>query len=539
RLPESETVVEGPVVTGGNIVGTNEVVGGLLFRITEPTATITVPVFDDGPNEGEEDLTFTLQNGEGYEVNSSASSVSVNINDGGETAIYEVESGVTSVSLDLPLLEAAGITLLGADSQATPFSEDFQVGFEITPATDLRFAPAPFTPAGGTIEHSGTITLGLGEAQATIGNFSIGIDPTRASDKASGFFLADTLEDPLGLGVLFDISAPGVLSVAGEDLKISNADLLVAPELANALGQSDLAGADIGDARVDASVDTVPEVTFSADKTTLVESNQDFIELSFNVDGRIPAEGLPVSIKVNTTDPSKLFFVDFSAGDFEFESGTPNVQDPGNIWEFKGADDGTDSGLKIVKDDDIFAIVEPPYDTINLILTENTASIRLPILDDVITEEDETVTFTLEESDSYRVPATNAPITVTLKDGDPSVADGPTVSLSANATNVIEGQEITFTIDLDQAPPTDGVRILIDSDIVASTGEFDVERPTVDTDGDGVGDTRFVEGVTLTGVADPFSLQPNEDGSGFFVTVTEQQATLTLFYHFRERINSG
>ena len=250
--------------------------------------------------------------------------------------------------------------------------------------------------------------------------------------------------------------------------------------------------------------------------------------MRFNVDGRIPAEGLPVSIKVNTTDPSNLFFVDFSAGDFEFESGTPNVQDPGNIWELKGADDGTDSGLAIVKNDDIFAIVEPPYDTINLILTENTASIRLPILDDTITEANETVTFTLEAGDGYTVADTNAPITVTLRDGDPVGGDGPTVSLSANATKVVEGQEITFTIDLDEAPSEDGVRVLIDSDIVGSTGEFAVSRPRVDTDGDGVGDTRFVEGVTLTGVADPFSLQPNEDGSGFFVTVTEQQATLKV-----------
>ena len=271
-----------------------------------------------------------------------------------------------------------------------------------------------------------------------------------------------------------------------------------------------------------------PVVSFTATPTTLVESEQGFVEFTFSVDGEIPEGGLPISLKVNTTDPTQLFFIDFSAGDFEFESGDGDIFSPGNFWEFKGADDGTDTGLAIVKDDDIFSVVEPPYDTINLILTANTASIRLPILDDAITEDDETVTFTLEDGTGYNVAEDNAPIPIILQDGDGSIGDGPTVSLSTSVTEVTEGQEITFIIDLDQAPPEEGLRINIASDVVASTGEFAVSRPRVDTDGDGVPDTRFVEGVTLTGVADPFSLQPNEDGSGFFLTVNEQQATLTV-----------
>ena len=166
-----------------------------------------------------------------------------------------MESGVTSVFLDLPLLEsAAGLTLVGADSDSTPFSDDFQVGFAITDDTDFTFAPAPFAPLSGTIEHSGTITLGLGGAEATIGEFSIGFDPTRVSDTTSGFFVADTLEDPLGLEVLFDLSAPSTAAVSGEELEISGTDLLLSPELAGALGLAELVGADVGDARVDALV---------------------------------------------------------------------------------------------------------------------------------------------------------------------------------------------------------------------------------------------------------------------------------------------
>jgi broad specificity phosphatase PhoE len=190
----------------------------------------------------------------------SAGKVELTINDGGEDAVFAVESGVTSVFLDLPLLEeAAGLTVVSIDSDATPaerppFLDPFQVGFAITEETDFTFAPVPFTPLGGTIEHDGTITLGLGDAEATVGEFSIGFDPSRVTDTASGFFVADTLEDPLGLEVLFDLGAPAAAVVSGGELDLGDADLLLAPEVATALGLPDLAGADVGDARIDALV---------------------------------------------------------------------------------------------------------------------------------------------------------------------------------------------------------------------------------------------------------------------------------------------
>ncbi|MBF1999396.1 MAG: alkaline phosphatase [Synechococcales cyanobacterium M58_A2018_015] len=169
---------------------------------------------------------------------------------------FTVDSGVTSVFLDLPLLEsAAGLTFVGAESEAEPFSDQFQVGFGITDATDFQFSLPPFTPIGGSIEHSGTVTFNLGAAATpiTIGNFSIGFDPERVSETTSGFFVADTL-DTNPLEIVFDLGAPGSVTVEDDQLVISNADLLLAPELAGALQLPDLAGADVGDARIDAAV---------------------------------------------------------------------------------------------------------------------------------------------------------------------------------------------------------------------------------------------------------------------------------------------
>ncbi|MGF1495243.1 MAG: metallophosphoesterase [Elainellaceae cyanobacterium] len=162
---------------------------------------------------------------------------------------FLVESGVTSVFLDLDLIESAtGLVLTGVDSEAAPFSEDFQVGFAINDETDLSFTAEPFAPAGGTIEHDGTITF---NDAITVGNFSIGFDAGRVSGAASGFFVADTVEGN-DLDILFDIGAPGVVETTDAELTIAEADLLLAPEFAEALGLSDLTGADVGDARVDA-----------------------------------------------------------------------------------------------------------------------------------------------------------------------------------------------------------------------------------------------------------------------------------------------
>lgn len=170
-----------------------------------------------------------------------------------------VNSGITSVSLDLPLLElAAGITLVSANTDGEAFSNEFQLGFPIIEDTDFSFEPEPFAPLDGTIEHSGTVTLNLNDTEVTVGDFSIGFNDSRVSNTASGFFVSDTTEDALDLEILFDISAPGNVTT-DEGLTISEANLLVAPELADALGSSSLTGADIGDTRIDASTSNINE----------------------------------------------------------------------------------------------------------------------------------------------------------------------------------------------------------------------------------------------------------------------------------------
>ena len=167
----------------------------------------------------------------------------------------QVVAGVTSLSLDTAFFETAGLAFEAATPTAPPFSDQFQFGFEIADSTDFQFDEAPFTPTGGSIEHIGDISFLIGgDALVTIGNFSIGFDGDRVSDTASGFFVSDTLDNALVTDILFDISVPGSLVVENDDLTITDADLLLAPEFADALGLSEAAGTDVGDTRIDAEV---------------------------------------------------------------------------------------------------------------------------------------------------------------------------------------------------------------------------------------------------------------------------------------------
>jgi hypothetical protein len=164
---------------------------------------------------------------------------------------FTVNSGKTSVFLDSNVLETAGLTItttdaVEANTQGFPQGQP-AVGFEIKPETDFTFTQENgFTPVSGTIEHSGSLTF---EGVGTVGDFSIGFDASRDTDKTSGFFVADTLDTD---AILFDLSDPQTANFQGENLTIADSDLLVSPELATLLGNQSLAGADIGGARIDA-----------------------------------------------------------------------------------------------------------------------------------------------------------------------------------------------------------------------------------------------------------------------------------------------
>lgn len=176
-----------------------------------------------------------------------------------------VSSGTTSVFLDLELLaNAANLNLSGADSDGTPFSEDFIIGFPITETSDFRLDSGGII--GGTIKHTGTVEF---NNALTVGNFDITALGNRGAGN-SGLVVISRAEGALNGVILFDIANPGGLDVDSDSLSITEADLRVSPEFAAVLADPDFAGIDltgtvVGNARVDASLGEVILDTVTVD----------------------------------------------------------------------------------------------------------------------------------------------------------------------------------------------------------------------------------------------------------------------------------
>ena len=188
-----------------------------------------------------------------------------------------VTGGQTSVLLDTDTLSsAAGLDLSSvstdviAPGELGPSSVAFSINARNAspPARQTTFAYEPtdfLNTFSGTIEHTGVVLFNADTIE--VGNFSIGFDAARVgtlSGDASGFFVESTAGIP---AILFDIAAPSELLPGPSSLVIS-ADLLVSPEFAtflvdNGLAQQNLAGADVGEAKVNA-VAAVPTPTAAA-----------------------------------------------------------------------------------------------------------------------------------------------------------------------------------------------------------------------------------------------------------------------------------
>jgi hypothetical protein len=170
----------------------------------------------------------------------------------------QVEGGSTSVLFGNGALDALGLTITDASSDVGAGNlGPNSVSFGINPrdaggsALDTTFIyDSPnFAPFSGAIEHSGSIEF---NDSITVGNFTIRAESDRPAG-TTGF----VVESTLGLNaVLFDIANPIIESF--DNSLVIAADILVSPELADALGNPDFAGIDAGMALVDARSTVVP-----------------------------------------------------------------------------------------------------------------------------------------------------------------------------------------------------------------------------------------------------------------------------------------
>ncbi|QYO63263.1 Calx-beta domain-containing protein [Leptolyngbya sp. 7M] len=284
RNPEDTLNPTGLIVTGGRIVGTNEFASGFFFRILEQTATINVPVFGDGILEGAESFTFTLKNGETYQVDPGANSATVTIIDGAAaeaqplvslqtvTGAFGVDDKVLAPALVdglVPFETGTSVLSLVLKAEGEIPSEGLVVTINTT--VDLkdyfgRLGRVPFTPGGEIVEvlyNEQGRTTGLKfrmDAPNALINLNVADDGNLEGVRQATFTL-DT-------GSTYQVK-PGAVSST-----VSFYDTI----------------AQVPQPKV------VPEVGFSVDKTELVEAGGTAVTLNFSLSEPPPAEGVLVYV---------------------------------------------------------------------------------------------------------------------------------------------------------------------------------------------------------------------------------------------------
>ncbi|MEM9272181.1 MAG: serine hydrolase domain-containing protein [Cyanobacteria bacterium P01_F01_bin.143] len=143
--------------------------GNLNFTITEQEATIRIPILNDEEIEGSESVTFTLETGEGYEINPDASNVTLDIID------VENEPIITNqVTLDTPFIrfqnsDIPGTYVYVTETEAEAINDNLPGFVEEGVAFNAAIAPHDDLVAFSRLENNqlpGTF-LYVGETELT------------------------------------------------------------------------------------------------------------------------------------------------------------------------------------------------------------------------------------------------------------------------------------------------------------------------------------------------------------------------------------
>ncbi len=417
-----------------------------LVTLTEPDASLTLNVFEDGPGEGTESLDFNLVDGEAYEVNADASSVSLSISE-----IPEISFSVNTTTL--------------SEEEGTLFTFSFSVNGEI--------------PEGGLEVALGGDLLPLIE-QLDFSNFDF-TNP----DNVKGLEIGSFRED--GSISLTLLETSGFVSVRVFDDIVQEADANFDLMLLDGDGYSvnqEAKGATVT-VTDGVIIPNPPVVSLSLSDTNLSEGEE--LTVNFSVDGDVSAEE-PLTVLVSSTEAGAL-------GEFNIfdENGTPAYTTTGIQGEPTLADDIGSSFL--------------------VTLTQNEASITLPVFQDGIGEGTETFNFTVVDGERYDVDATNPLVALTIEETATFTADenGEVTAFAYDLSNV-DAMEVLATVTQEALDITDAAfdNLVGFYEVVDSNGG-------IDTDGDGVadfnpGDTGYAK-AALENAIDGIALRLGGDSS--------------------------
>lgn len=378
---------------GGTPVGFTEDRTGFLFRITEPTATIIAPVFDDIIEELQEQYTYRILPSESYTIDPQAGSTTIDIVDG--IASYP-KTPVASLTVDKTNLGEGEAFTLTLNLSEPPPAE----GFVVYVDNDLR----------GSLGEFNVLQISV-----------TGADFPVVNEDASGFFLRMVEQTAtVTVPVFQDGEAEGQETFT---FNLVNGETYEVDPAANTVTLT------FNDSGTDPT--DKPTVSFSATPATLVEADSTVLTLNFSLSEPPPPEGVLVSLDSDFVDAIR----EFDVGNLEITGG-----------EFP----------------------EPNADAsgFDFLITEQNASIRLPILNDGETEDVETLTFSLQPRENYAIDPEANTATLSLTDS----STNPMTTVSLQTVTALFGDEDTLIAPVITKSPEDGTSIL--SFVLTADGEI-------------------------------------------------------------------
>ncbi|MEM9218706.1 MAG: pre-peptidase C-terminal domain-containing protein [Cyanobacteria bacterium P01_F01_bin.150] len=499
-------------VTGGTIASVTDT--GFDFTIEEQSATIELPVANDGEAEGIETATFTLQSGDGYAVDPGASGGEFTLSDtpvaelpgdseSNDTIATAVPTGLSAdnqaVSIegaleqqrspavdrtedvDLYSVDLAAGDVLRIDTDARAIFDSSEApdtvlrvfdadGNQVAQsdddfAPDERFAPGrqdsylEFTP-----DSDGTYYVGVSSFGNGLFDFWINDDGTLDNDPYDPNVAGSGAGRSFGNYIL--------------NMTLNQELTPTATEIPGSTGDGPTVSLSATPGTFDSSDSLISSalVQYTPERRTA-----SILALGLDVEGAIPEEGVEVYISSD---------IDLSTA---FSTRQPFSSEGVEVLGAVFNDAGEPVGLRAN-------------------LTTNSGFINLNLVDpdEEPTDGEETISFTLEAAAGYNVGEGSFSTTIyDTIDDVPPLTNVPTVGISVSETALVEseGNLTTLTFTLDSPPPADGLVVNVDSGIRAALGDFDVFNADI------------VGGEFPT---------PNFRASGFFFNITEQTATITL-----------
>ncbi|NEP18910.1 MAG: D-alanyl-D-alanine carboxypeptidase [Leptolyngbya sp. SIO4C1] len=554
-------------VEGGEIEAVRD--GGFDLRMTQYTTLVNLPIADDGETESGETATFSLAEGEGYEIISDYSSGTFNLVD----TEADIPLGVvTEPNQTIPIATDTQIspenpTFSGSDSiyfdignrllnsngiyEYIDYSEDVDVykinlKAEDTVAIETFDSEANFDPFGTGLTLQTLIYDAEGNPvlDYEISDFATPAAPDKLfggtgpfDENETNTYLEFTAPEDGDYYVAFGLDGNIQLQNSSDGGDPIYDPLVFGSGNGNRTGYGDYSievnllsdenPRETGTPTPPVSnpnVTNPPTLSLSANATTtdsegnLINGVVEYLEpgeestsgvnFTIQTEGEIPEEGIEV---VLNSDANLFDYVSLLG-----QNSLPSTIGGQSLGAFYN-EEGIPTGIRLR--------IEEPIMTVNY----EAASIRsffdsfgniAEAFQPLETDGAEDVTFFLQPGEGYEVASDAVETEVTYYDSieDVPASTGgsdtiPEVGVTVSETELIEteGTETTLTFNLSEPPPPEGVTVFLDSEdepLVGSVlGQFDVLNAEI--------------------IGGNFPV-PNGDESGFFFTITEQTATITL-----------